>query len=147
MAVYFEYDYTKVVKQHRIYIISSSGEICEVYNQSGNPRKVSLAGLEIKTVLDVVSSEHYYYIAGSDKNNNTFLVKINPVDDSYKHLLPLNDYDVYAFTASESDGVIFNALRMSDGKKVIGKVGINGGKITMIDEESNVQVTYLERIN
>ena len=140
-------DSYKIEMDNRIYIISSSGMICEVYNQSGTPRKVSLSGLEIKTVLDVVSSEHYYYIAGSDKNNNTFLVKINPVDDSYIHLLPLNDYDVYACTASESDGVIFNALRMSDGKKVIGKVGINGGQVTMIDEESDVQITYLERIN
>ena len=58
-----------------------------------------------------------------------------------------NDYEVYTFTASETDGITFNALRMSDGKKIIGKVGINGGAVTVIDEESNMQINYLERIN
>lgn len=36
---------------------------------------------------------------------------------------------------------------MSDGKKVIGKVGINGGAVTILDEESNAKISYLERIN
>lgn len=36
---------------------------------------------------------------------------------------------------------------MSDGKKIIGKVGIDGGDVTIIDEESDVEITYLQRIN
>ena len=61
--------------------------------------------------------------------------------------MPDNNYEVYTFTASETDGITFNALRMSDGKKIIGKVGINGGAVTVIDEESDAQISYLERIN
>lgn len=140
----------KLELQNEILIISASGndsKIYEVYNETGTPRVVSLDSLSIKSVTAVASTENFYYIAGTDKSNNTFLIKVDPTDDSYTNLLPQNDYDVYSFTASETDGIIFNALRMSDGKKVIGKVGIDGGDVTMIDEESDVQITYLERIN
>ena len=129
----------------RIYIIG--GGISEVYNETDTPRAVELQSLNINKIKAVSSTENFYYVAGADTSNNMFLIKVNPVDDSYTHLLTQNDYDVYAFTASETDGVIFNALRMSDGKKVIGKVGINGGTVTMLDEESDVQISYLERIN
>lgn len=140
----------KLELQNEILIISASGndsKIYEVYNETGTPRVVSLDSLSMKSVTAVASTENFYYIAGTDKSNNTFLIKVDPTDDSYTNLLPQNDYDVYSFTASETDGIIFNALRMSDGKKVIGKVGIDGGDVTMIDEESDVQITYLERIN
>jgi len=35
---------------------------------------------------------------------------------------------------------------MSDGKKIIGKVSTSGGDVTILDEQSNEQVTCLERI-
>ena len=136
----------KIDLKNKIYIISGAS-ICEVYNEAGKPRNVLLEALHIKSIASASSSENYYYIMGSDSSNNTFLVRVNPEDDSYIHLLPQNEYDVYSFTASEENGVIFNALRMSDGKKVIGKVGINGGAVKMIDEESDVKISYLERIN
>ncbi len=149
-ANFFQSGSYKLELQNEILIIDASSndsKIYEVYNETGTPRVVSLGSLSMKSVTDVTSTENYYYIAGTDTSNNTFLVKIDPTDDSYTNLLPQNDYDVYSFTASETDGIIFNALRLSDGKKVIGKVGINGGDVTMIDEESDVQISYLERIN
>lgn len=149
-AYFYQSSSYKLELQNEILIISASGndsKIYEVYNESGTPRVVSLGSLSMKSVTAVASTENFYYIAGTDKSNNTFLIKVNPTDDSYTNLLPQNDYDVYSFTTSETDGIIFNALRMSDGKKVIGKVGIDGGDVTMIDEESDVQITYLERIN
>ena len=136
----------KIDMTYRIVFISGAA-IYELYNDPGIPRPVNLTSLNIGTVMAVTSSDNYYYIAGSATNNDTFLIKINPTDDSYIDLLPRNDYEVYAFTASETDGIVFNALRMSDGKKVLGKVGINGGDVTMLDEESNAQVICLERIN
>lgn len=145
-ASIYRYGAYKIDMANRIYIISYS-KIYEVYNETGSPREVSLGSLSMKSVTAVASTENFYYIAGTDTSNNTFLIKVDPTDDSYTNLLPQNDYDVYSFTASETDGIIFNALRMSDGKKVIGKVGIDGGDVTMIDEESDVQITYLERIN
>ena len=149
-ANFFQSGSYKLELQNEILIIDASSndsKIYEVYNETGTPRVVSLGSLSMKSVTDVTSTENYYYIAGTDTSNNTFLGKIDPTDDSYTNLLLQNDYDVYSFTASETDGIIFNALRLSDGKKVIGKVGINGGDVTMIDEESDVQISYLERIN
>lgn len=105
--------------------------------------------------LDIKNAQNLYIgtsntgtrSAGVDSHGNNFLVQVNPINDSYEHLLPQGVYDVYSFTASETDGITFNALRMSDGKKIIGKVGIDGGDVTIIDEESDVEITYLERIN
>lgn len=139
----------KIEIKNRIIIVTtnSSGNIFEVYNQSASPRNFSYAGLTLKSVTAVNSTENFYYIAGTDNSGNTILIKVNPEDDSWTNLLPDNNYEVYTFTASETDGITFNALRMSDGKKIIGKVGINGGAVTVIDEESNAQISYLERIN
>lgn len=137
----------KVDFSDKVYLISESGTINEVYNIAGTPRVVSLSGLTIKHVANVISSTNYYFIAGSNTSNQTFLIKINPDTDSYTNILPQNDYDVYSFIASETDGIIFNALRMSDGKKVIGKVGIDGTNLKIIDEESDATISYLERIN
>lgn len=122
-------------------------KIYEVYNTEGQPRVVHLNGIDLKSITAVTSSENFYYIAGSDSKNNTFLIKVNPTTDEYTNLLTQDDYDVFSFTASETDGIVFNALRMNDGKKIIGKVGINGGDVTIIDEESDVEISYLERIN
>lgn len=130
-----------------IYIVSESNKICEVYNPSETPREVVFEKLNVSNVTNATSTDNYYFLSGSDSSSKTFLIRVNPEDDSYIHLLPQNEYDVYSFTASEENGVIFNALRMSDGKKVIGKVGINGGAVKMIDEESDVKISYLERIN
>lgn len=130
----------------KIYIIRDS-LISEVYNSNNSPRKVSLTSLQLKSVTAVTSSENYYYVAGLTSTNETVLLKINPDNDSFNHILPENEYEVFSFTASETDGITFNALRMSDGKKIIGQVGINGGEVKILDEESDVEITYLERIN
>ena len=58
-----------------------------------------------------------------------------------------NKYQVYAFSASETDGITFNALDTSTMKKVLGKVSINGGAPVILDSENdNSQITFLERI-
>lgn len=130
-----------------IYASNQDSKIYEVYNSERQPRAVHLNGIELKSITAVTSSENYYYIAGTDSKNNTLLIKVDPTTDEYTNLLPQNDYDVFSFTASESDGIVFNALRMNDGKKIIGKVGINGGNVAIIDEESDVEISYLKRIN
>lgn len=139
------YDGYKLEIKNRIIIIDDS--IKEVYNPSSSPREVSPTGLDLKSVIAVDSTENFYYIAGKDSSGNAFLVKIDPDTDTCSNILADNNYEVYTFTASETDGITFNALRMSDGKKIIGKVGINGGAVTVIDQESDMQISYLERIN
>jgi len=36
---------------------------------------------------------------------------------------------------------------MSDGKKVLGQVGLDGGAVRILDEEGDAEITYLQRIN
>lgn len=135
------------MKKNSIIVDTNPCRIFEVYNESNNPRVVSLKNFEFNTISSVISTENFYYIAGTDSKNNTFLIKVDPTTDEYTNLLLQNDYYVFSFTASETDGIVFNALRLNDGKKIIGKVGINGGDVTIIDEESDVEISYLERIN
>jgi hypothetical protein len=54
-------------------------------------------------------------------------------------------YDFYKFSVSPADVIHFNALRMSDGVKVIGQIDA-AGVLTIVDEEMNNEVTVLERI-
>ncbi|MBO5731202.1 MAG: hypothetical protein J6R67_08395 [Treponema sp.] len=143
---FWTYGSFKINVKDKIYIIRDS-LISEVYNSNNSPRKVSLTSLQLKSVTAVTSSENYYYVAGLTSTNETVLLKINPDNDSFNHILPENEYEVFSFTASETDGITFNALRMSDGKKIIGQVGINGGEVTILDEESDAEITYLQRIN
>ena len=137
---------SKIILKDKIFFIGGAS-ILEVFNEGKEMKKIELANLNIQSTLAVTSTENYYYILGVDTSSLKFLIRVNPNDHSYINLLSQNEYDVYAFTASETDGITFNALRMSDGKKIIGKVGIDGGDVTIIDEESDVEITYLERIN
>ena len=140
-------EYSINLKDVGIIVDTNPCKIFVVYNSDKTPRVVNLTDLAFNTISAVSSTENYYYIAGTDTNNNTVLIKINPETDQYTNLLAKNDYDVLSFTASEEEGIIFNALRMSDGKKIIGKVGIGGGEVTTIDEESDSEIYYLQKIN
>ena len=124
--------------------LMSSGGILEVYNSTASPRAIDL-GLSITNIYGVACTENYYYIAGKDSSSNCFLIKVAPGGTSYTTILG-NDYQVYAFSASETDGITFNALRNSDMKKVMGKVSINGTGFRELNAEGNTTVTFLERI-
>lgn len=126
------------------YVITNNS-IVELYNPLSTPRTVSLAGLTISAVTDCVSTDNYYFIAGRDSSANNFLARVEPGTDDYIKLIS-NGYDIYSMCVDETDGVTFNALRMSDGKNIIGKIPISGGSITILDEESDVKVTSLVRI-
>ena len=89
--------------------------------------------------------EDYLYISGKDSSHNYILIKVNPATGECTQILG-NEYEIYSFSVSEQDGIIFNALRMVDGKRIIGKVSTFGGAVTVLDQESNAQITYLERI-
>ena len=134
----------KASLQGYTYLISSGG-ILEVYNPTVSPRTIDL-GLSIASIYGVACTENYYYIAGKDSSSNCFLIKVTPGGTSYTTILG-SKYQVYAFSASETDGITFNALDTSTMKKVLGKVSINGGAPTILDSESDSsQITFLERI-
>ena len=139
----------KLELQDRIIFIDSGspGEpFFEVQNPSNQPRLITLSGLTFTYIIDVGCSSNYYYIAGRDENSNSVLIKVNPLNDEYEFLTDPGVYEIYKISASENDEVLFNAMKMSDGSKVIGKIDSNGN-LTILDESLNAEIIVLERIN
>ena len=152
----------------------TQGAAYEVMNSSKTPKQVAgfpdlsngyNYGTDIGKVKAACASDNYWFVASKNDNSDTFLMSSAITDDivettpgvkgkdlgetknkSLKKILD-SAYDVYALTAVETEGITFNALRMSDGKKIIGKVGINGGAVTTINEEGDAKVICLERVN
>lgn len=70
------------------------------------------------------SSASEIYLAGNDSNGNPKLIQWDPTN-GFKTILPGSDsvqYDIYSMSVSASGNILFNALRMNDGVKVIGNV-------------------------
>ena len=151
----------------------TQGAAYEVMNSSKTPKQVAgfpdlsngYNGTDIGKVKAACASDNYWFVASKNDSSDTFLMSSAITDDivettpgvkgkdlgetknkSLKKILD-SAYDVYALTAVETEGITFNALRMSDGKKIIGKVGINGGAVTTINEEGDAKVICLERVN
>jgi hypothetical protein len=123
----------------------SAGEelIYELENPSGIARKIPLT--QLSNVKRVVYSDDFYYVSGNNNSEQPVLLKINSTSDVIADLLTPNQYDIYAMTVDQNDIVTFNALRMSDGAKVIGEISA-AGKVRILDEKINAEVTVLERI-
>ena len=125
---------------------SSAGFVAihEVENVSNSPRIVNLS-YGISTVKNVVSSDNYYYLRGNNSSAQPFLIKVNPANDAVTELFSAGAYDIYAMAVSANDELTFNALRMNDGRKVIGKI-TSSGALQIIDDQMDVEVTVLQRI-
>ncbi len=121
------------------------GGIAEVYNATASLQNNSFAGLTVSNISHACSTENYIYVAGKDTSSNYFLIKVVPETGANTKLL-WNEYEVLSFTASETDGIVFNALRIADGKKVLGKMSADGGPVTILSTEKDAEVYYLERI-
>jgi hypothetical protein len=93
-------------------------------------------------------SSDAYYLAGTDGSSSPILLKVDPTTDGVTTLLPKNSqyYDIYAMSVSSANTVNFNALRMSDGAKIIGQIDASGS-LTILDSTLNTQVVMLEKIN
>jgi hypothetical protein len=118
--------------------------ICEVYP---DPKiiqgYVGIPELGLDSIQYAASSANYYYIAGNDTSSNPVLLKVSAAADTPVTLL--SGYDVYKFTVTPDDVVTFNALRMSDGAIIIGEISASG-RVAVLDETINAEVTVLERI-
>jgi hypothetical protein len=123
--------------------IGSEEMVYEVENPGNTPRAILLT--QISTLKHLVYSNDYYYVSGNDGSEQPVLLKINPSTDVITTLLPPNQYDIYAMTVDLNNVVTFNALRMNNGAKVIGRISASG-QISILDETINAEVTVLERI-
>ena len=92
------------------------------------------------------ASSDFYYISGNDGSSNPMLIKVNPANDSATTLLTAGLYDIYKMTISSDNIVLFNALRMADGVKIIGQIDAIG-TVTILDETLDKEMVVLERMN
>lgn len=129
----------------RTVLIETGNEyINELENPTDTPRKITISEIDDIKLAD--ASANYYYLSGDDSSVNPLLLKVNPVDDSVTTLLSPGLYDIINMTVSSDDTVIFNALRMSDGVKIIGEID-SLGTVTILDEIIDSEIVILERIN
>jgi hypothetical protein len=118
--------------------------ITEIENPSNTPREVTMPP-GISQINIAGNSDSHYYLSGSNSANQPVLLKIDPVTDAATTLIPPNQYDIYSMSVGTDDSVTFNALRMSDGVKIIGAIS-PAGTVSILDAALNAEITVLERI-
>ena len=126
----------------RIAIIKD-GKKMDVYQSAGLPSaSKSLEFLSSSSLKLLKSSSSYYYVA----TKQGAILKVDPDDDSSTTLIDNNEYDYYKMTVTNNDTVLFYALRLSDSKKVIGKIS-STGDVSIIDDTLTDEVILLEKLN
>ncbi|MDI6402092.1 hypothetical protein QLX67_08805 [Balneolaceae bacterium ANBcel3] len=131
----------------KVYIVNTAGpvgEVFEVNNPQNIPKRVQ--GLNMATIQHAVASDRYYYLSGTDEANRPTLLKVDAQTNTPVPLLPPGQYDIYNMAVSNEDLLSFSALRMQDGKRVVGQVNA-GGSLEILDEDMDADVIVLERIN
>jgi hypothetical protein len=94
---------------------------------------------EYEEIIDVDESTGYFYVATTDN-----IYKFD-LDLQYTALFESSKYEIYAMCVNQNNEVLFNALRYSDGKAVIGSFD-DQGNLTIIDNQLNKRVQYFEFI-
>ena len=140
----------RISNQH--YKLKLSNKLIFVQQNSGstiaidNGYEINTLDLPLSNINIARSSSNYVYISGTDNSSsNSVLVKFNPSDNSSSQMYTKGTYDIYNFNVTSDDTITFSALRMNDGKKVLGKILANG-TLSITDESINKEITILERI-
>ncbi len=124
-------------------IITQSTRKTEIYKTGGFPSTKTLSFLSSDTLKILKCSTDYYYVA----TKQGAILKIDPANnDSYTTLINNDEYDYYKMTVTNDDTVLFYALRLSDSKKVIGKIS-SAGTVSIIDDTLTDEVILLEKLN
>lgn len=95
-------------------------------------------------ISDLHYTDSYIYCCGEIEGNFS-LVRIDPYTYSKDVIMQNNDYEIYSFTVLNDETIMFNGLRLSDGKNIIASIEKNG-KFKILDETLNSQESVLERI-
>jgi len=131
------------------YVVSAStgGSLTRVESSTHTLGDVS--GSPLTTYNLAAASSTKLYLAGHDTNGSPKLVTYDPSTNLFTTVFPGTDgveYDLITLDVSSGDSVLFNALRMSDGKKVIGKKSA-AGTVTIVDDTYNAEVVSLIQVN
>lgn len=131
-------NYLLSAKDRIIMIDTFGGKLYRVYPDC---QEITLPGLT--AISQAVSSENYYYLAGT-VNGKQGLLKVDPSNNSSTPLC--TGYRIYKMVVSSDDTVTFNAFESSSNKNVIGTINSSGGE-PIIDRTIEAEVIELVRIN
>ena len=138
-------EHTEILKLSEVVVfVKGNGRSINItVDNDGTFNKV--VDVPLSTINFARSSDNYVYISGTDKyTNNSVLVKFDPVESSFSQMYDKGTYDIYNFNVTNDDIITFSALRMNDGKKVLGK--IDNEIVSIIDEYMNEEINVLEEI-
>ena len=84
-------------------------------------------------------SNKYVYVSG-----NEGLIKIDLFYDTITEMYNEGTYEIYDFDVTSNDSITFSALRISDGKSVLGEISEDGNlTITFVGNK----ITNLKLVN
>lgn len=135
-----------LIKLHDRYLLISSGGNAMVVDSKDDSSLFEMAVHDVTGGMMISQLEYndsYVYCCGRNGNNYS-LLRINPYTYESEPLVRDNDYEIYSFTVLDDNTIIFNGLRLSDGKIIIANID-NNGQVKVIKETGNTKVT-LHRI-
>lgn len=150
---YLENSYVFKIRNHNKIVIMELNDhmeqagkvVAEVYNSEGTVKTFLMSELGLTSVNIGISSDNYYYITGMD-NNQPVILRVDPsvFPHNAGHLVPRGELDIYEMVVSADDYITFHALRMSDGKVIIGTISPSG-TVNELDE-IGTEIMQLARI-
>ncbi len=142
------------LKNHNKIVLARFGDdmgqvgrlVTEVYNDEMQVRTFAMEDLGITDINFGGNSDNYYYLAGMD-GNQPVLVKVDPstFPHTATYLVPRGELDIFNMVVSSDDVITFHALRMSNGRTIIGEISTSGN-ITEYEEMGN-EVMQLVKLN
>ncbi len=128
----------------KLFVMHSSSTCVVIDSKNKNEIGESFLVEENMKITDAKCSNSYIYCSGHISGNFS-LLRIDPYTYSKDVIMQNNDYEIYSFTVLNDETIMFNGLRLSDGKNVIASIDKNG-KFKILDETLNSQESVLERI-
>lgn len=124
-----------------IIIVTNGYMAYELFNTNTSPNSYSINTSSPMKFITVGSQ--YYYIV----NQNMEILKIDPVNKDTTILINSGIYDnIYNIVTTKNDITIINALRLSDSKKILCNILLDGS-ITILSENVSTNIIVLERVN
>lgn len=113
--------------KNKIVQVCTNG-LSEVYNSRTNATAyVSYESLGLKTIKLYSYSEKYIYLYGTDNENNSVLVKVDPQDGNYtSEVIARNQYDFETISVGANDTISFSGLKMANGSYIVGVIAADG---------------------
>jgi hypothetical protein len=139
-TTYQGYQYAYMYMSQRILAICDLSY--EFENPAQIPRQINFPFLAFGNRKLVKGGNQYWFAA----TQQGALIRVNAANDAVTTLIPDGTYDYFKMEASREDVLIFNALRLFDGKKVVGRVSA-AGVVTVVLEGLEDDIVILQRVD